>query len=54
MEEFKAQYDKDQLKNRYRYLKKQFNVVSNILQPSGFSWDDSREMVDAEDQVWDA
>lgn len=53
-ERFKSQYDKDVLKNRYKHLRKQFNDVNNLLQQSGFSWDDAREMVAAEDHVWDA
>lgn len=53
-EQFKSQYDKDVLKNRYKHLKKQFNEVDNLLQQDGFSWDDTKEMVNAEDHVWDA
>ncbi|KAK7351341.1 hypothetical protein VNO77_10715 [Canavalia gladiata] len=53
-ERFKSQYDKDVLKNRYKHLRKQFNDVDNLLRQGGFSWDDSREMVAAEDHVWDA
>lgn len=53
-EQFKSQYDKDVLKNRYKHLRKQFSDVDNLLQQSGFSWDDTREMVAAEDHVWDA
>ncbi|KAK7283134.1 hypothetical protein RIF29_12445 [Crotalaria pallida] len=53
-EQFKSQYDKDVLKNRYKNLRKQFSDVDNVLCQSGFSWDDTREMVAAEDHVWDA
>ncbi|KAK7293115.1 hypothetical protein RJT34_15976 [Clitoria ternatea] len=53
-ERFKSQYDKDVLKNRYKHLRKQFNDVDHLLQQEGFSWDDKREMVGAEDHVWDA
>ncbi|KAL3023262.1 hypothetical protein AAZX31_04G058600 [Glycine max] len=53
-ERFKSQYDKDVLKNRYKHFRKQFNDVDHLLQQGGFSWDDTREMIDAEDHVWDA
>lgn len=53
-ERFKSQYDKDVLKNRYKHLRKQFNDIDHLLRQGGFSWDDTREMVDAEDHVWDA
>ncbi|XP_061371640.1 L10-interacting MYB domain-containing protein-like [Gastrolobium bilobum] len=52
--QFKSQYDKDVLKSRYKNLRKQFYDVFNILQHSGFSWDDITEMVVAADHVWDA
>ncbi|XP_022636618.1 uncharacterized protein LOC106760000 isoform X2 [Vigna radiata var. radiata] len=53
-EQFNSQYDKDVLKNRYKHLRKQFNDVDHLLQHDGFSWDDTREMIDAEDRVWDS
>lgn len=53
-EQFNSQYDKDVLKNRYKHLRKQFNDVDHLLQHDGFSWDDTREMIDAEDHVWDS
>ncbi|WVZ19668.1 hypothetical protein V8G54_006990 [Vigna mungo] len=53
-EQFNSQYDKDVLKNRYKHLRKQFNDVDHILQHDGFSWDDTREMIDAQDHVWDS
>ncbi|XP_061365263.1 uncharacterized protein LOC133308635 [Gastrolobium bilobum] len=52
--QFKSQYEKDVLKNRYKHLRKQFNDVDNLLQQDGFSWNEKREMIDAEDHVWDA
>ncbi|RZC06038.1 L10-interacting MYB domain-containing protein [Glycine soja] len=40
--------------NRYKHFRKQFNDVDHLLQQGGFSWDDTIEMIDAEDHVWDA
>ncbi|XVF89419.1 hypothetical protein PTKIN_Ptkin19aG0129000 [Pterospermum kingtungense] len=51
---FGSQYDKDVLKGRYTNLWKQFNDVKNLLGQSGFSWDEARQMVVADDCVWDA
>ncbi|KAL5785946.1 hypothetical protein ACOSQ2_008338 [Xanthoceras sorbifolium] len=51
---FGSQYDKDVLKSRYTNLWKQFNDVKNLLDQAGFSWDETRQMVIADDYVWDA
>ncbi|XP_057959471.1 uncharacterized protein LOC131151960 isoform X2 [Malania oleifera] len=51
---FKSRHDKDVLKNRYKHLRRQYNEIKILLEKSGFSWDDTREMVIAEDHVWDA
>lgn len=51
---FATQYEKDVLKNRYTNLWKQFNDIKNLLNQNGFSWDESRQMVTADDYVWDA
>lgn len=51
---FGSQYDKDVLKSRYTNLWKQFNDVNNLLHQSGFSWDESRQMVVADDFVWNS
>ncbi|WCJ30413.1 L10-interacting MYB domain-containing protein [Euphorbia peplus] len=49
---FGSQYDKDVLKSRYTNLWRQFNDVKNLLGQSGFTWDETREMVVADDYVW--
>lgn len=50
---FGSQYDKDVLKNRYTTLWKQFNDIKNLLDQSGFYWDDTQQMVVADNYVWD-
>lgn len=52
--QFKSCYDKDVLKNRYKHLRRQYNDIKILLEHSGFSWDEAREMIIAEDHVWDA
>ncbi|XP_076936811.1 uncharacterized protein LOC143604117 [Bidens hawaiensis] len=51
---FTSNHDKDVLKNRYKHLKKQYKDINTLLGVEGFSWDDERELVAAEDHVWDA
>lgn len=51
---FRSHHDKDVLKNRFKHLRRQYNDIKILLQQSGFSWDETREMVTAEDHVWDA
>lgn len=51
---FESQYDKDILKTRYTNLWKQFNDVKKLLGQNGFSWDETRQMVVADDFTWDA
>ncbi|EOX95182.1 Uncharacterized protein TCM_004738 isoform 1 [Theobroma cacao] len=49
---FGFNYDMDILKNRYKTLRRQYNLIKNILQLDGFAWDDARQMVTADDSVW--
>lgn len=49
---FGFKYDIDILKNRYKTLRRQYKVIKNILDLDGFSWDERRQMVTADDSVW--
>lgn len=50
---FKFQYEKDVLKNRHKTLRNLYKAVKNLLDQRGFSWDETRQMVTAENNVWD-
>lgn len=50
---FGSSFTKDVLKNRMKTLKKNYVVVSTLRGQSGFGWDQSREIVIADDAVWD-
>ncbi|KAF8398002.1 hypothetical protein HHK36_016928 [Tetracentron sinense] len=50
---FEFEYDKDILKNRYKSLRRQYNSLKILLGQSGFSWDETQQMVTADDHVWD-
>ncbi|KAF5455319.1 hypothetical protein F2P56_024911 [Juglans regia] len=49
---FGFDYGMDILKNRYKTLRRQYNVIKNLLDLDGFAWDDTRQMVIADDYVW--
>ncbi|XP_012082833.1 L10-interacting MYB domain-containing protein isoform X1 [Jatropha curcas] len=49
---FGFNYDVDVLKNRYKTLRRQHNVIKNLLELPGFAWNDTRQMVTADDYVW--
>lgn len=49
---FGFSYDLDILKNRYKTLRRQYNVIKNLLELDGFFWDNTRQMVTADDRVW--
>uniref|UniRef100_A0A5B7AKG0 Myb/SANT-like domain-containing protein n=1 Tax=Davidia involucrata TaxID=16924 RepID=A0A5B7AKG0_DAVIN len=51
-DKFGFRHDTDVLKNRYKRLRKQYNDIK-ILNQSGFIWDATRQMVKADDQMWD-
>ena len=49
---FGFNYGMDILKNRYKTLRRQYNVLKNLLDLDGFTWDDTRQMVIADDYIW--
>lgn len=49
---FGFKYDMDVLKNRFKTLRRQYNVIRSLLDLNGFVWDDTRQMVTADDCVW--
>mgnify|MGYP003702464741 CR=1 FL=1 len=51
---FGPQHGKRVLRHRYKKLWKYYNDVTVLLKQNGFSWDESQEMVVADDDVWDA
>uniref|UniRef100_A0A5B7B8U3 Myb/SANT-like domain-containing protein n=1 Tax=Davidia involucrata TaxID=16924 RepID=A0A5B7B8U3_DAVIN len=50
---FKFQYEKDVLKNRHKTLRNLYKAIRNLLDQKGFSWDETRQMVTADNKVWD-
>ncbi|MED6193702.1 hypothetical protein PIB30_118868 [Stylosanthes scabra] len=51
-EKFGFEYSLEHLKNRYKTLRRQYNLVKNILDLDGFVWDEARQMVTADDSAW--
>ncbi|RZC73990.1 hypothetical protein C5167_049465 [Papaver somniferum] len=49
---FGLQLDKEVLKNRYKKLRTQYNAI-NVLLDNGLQWDEARQLVTADDSVWD-
>lgn len=45
-------WDKEQLKNRYSVLRKQYATVRSILEQSDFSWDEATGSIMAKEDVW--
>lgn len=46
-------WDKEQLKNRYSVLRRQYGLVKSLLDHSDFVWDDSTGTIIATDEAWD-
>ena len=51
---FGCHHDKVGLRNKYKHLRGQYNDINIFLDQSGFSWDETGEMVTAKDYVWDS
>lgn len=50
---FECQYEKDVLKNRHKTLRNLYRAVTKLLAQPGFGWDEKRNMVTADNNVWD-
>lgn len=53
-DKFGLQCDKYFLENRYMFFMKQYNDISNLLNYSGFAWNESQQIVTADDHIWEA
>lgn len=51
---FGSGYNKRVLRHRYRKLCKYYSDLMALTNQKGFCWDEEREMVVADDNVWDA
>lgn len=51
---FGLQCDKYVLEDRYVWLKKQYDDICKLLSCNGFGWDDTKQMVTADNDVWEA
>lgn len=51
-EKFGFDYSLENLKNRYKTLRRQYNLIKSLLDLDGFVWDETRQMVTADDCVW--
>ncbi|KAK4406972.1 hypothetical protein Sango_0278200 [Sesamum angolense] len=51
--EYNSTYEKDVLKNRHKMLRNLYRALKNLLKQKGFRWDESRQMVTADNRVWD-
>ncbi|KAK9139261.1 hypothetical protein Scep_008942 [Stephania cephalantha] len=49
---FACQYSKDHLKNRHKTLRRLYKAVKSLLEQSGFDWDETQQMVTADDRIW--
>ncbi|XP_073098933.1 L10-interacting MYB domain-containing protein-like isoform X1 [Elaeis guineensis] len=52
-ERTRLHYDVDHLKNRLRFYKREYRIVSAIKNHAGFSWDHKMQMVIADGAEWD-
>lgn len=50
---FRTKYGESFLKHRYKKLSKYYINVKNLLEESGFSWDERQQKILADDDIWD-
>ena len=53
-EKFGLKFNKNLLEDQYTFLMKQHGEISNLINHSGFTWDESQQMVTADNDVWEA
>lgn len=57
VESFKVKFgillDKFILEDRYTCLMKECDSINNLLAQSGFTWNETQQMVTADDRVWE-
>ncbi|KAK7400983.1 hypothetical protein VNO78_12292 [Psophocarpus tetragonolobus] len=51
-EKFQLYLTKEHIKNRLKTWKKQYDILKELMEQSGFKWDEKRKMVSANDSVW--
>jgi hypothetical protein len=51
---FGPQHGKRVLRHRYKKLWKYYSDITFFLKQNGFSWDETQQMIAADDDVWDA
>ena len=53
-ESFKLQCDRYVLEDRYFWWMKQYSDIYNLLNHNGFVWNESQQLITAEDNLWEA
>lgn len=53
-ERFALQCDRYVLEDRYFWWMKQYSDIYNLLNHNGFVWNESQQLVTAEDDIWEA
>lgn len=53
-ERFKLQCDRYVLEDRYFWWMKQYSNIYNLLNRRGFMWNESQQLITAEDELWEA
>jgi hypothetical protein len=52
MEKCTVELTKDNIISRSKTFDKHYVIVNNMLSQSGFGWDDDKNMISVEDDVW--